>query len=44
MAKLAISTEVNLKLKLFTSLGRYNDKKYLHIFKSASLETTGMQS
>ena len=42
MAKPDIATEVNLTLKFFTALGRDNDEGALSLFKSASLDPTGM--
>ena len=44
MAKPDIATEVNLTLKFFTALGRDDDEEVLRLFKSASLDPTGMQS
>ena len=44
MAKTAIATKVNLALKLFTALGIDDDEEALCLFKSASLDPTGIQS
>ena len=44
MAKPDIATKVNLALKFFTALGRDDDEEALRLFKSASLDPTGMQS
>ena len=35
---------MNLTLKFFTALGRDDDEEALRLFKSASLDPTGMQS
>ena len=43
MAKPAITTKVNLTLKLFTTLGRYDNEESLCLFNSASLDPTGIQ-
>ena len=44
MAKLDIATKLNLALKFFTAPGRDDDEEALCLFKSASLDPTGMQS
>ena len=44
MDKPDITTKVNLALKLFTALGRDDDEEAICLFKSASLDPTGMQS
>ena len=44
MSKPAIATEMNLALKFSTALGRDDDDEALHLFKSASLDPTGMHS
>ena len=44
MAKPDMDNEVNLTLKFFTAIGRNNDVEALRLFKSASLDPTGMQS
>ena len=44
MAKPDIATKANLALKLFTALGRDDYEEAIHMFKSASLDPTDMQS
>ena len=44
MAKPAIATEVNIALKLFTAPDRDAGEELLCMFKSASLDPTGVQS
>ena len=42
MAKPDIATKVNLTLKFYTALGKYDDEEALSLFKRASLGLTGI--